>query len=215
MVVGGLLCPRFVGAQASCGIINPGTVDPIQAPIASTTIDMQATAPGNFNFEATPTADSNTVPLVPYTTPPTPEPPTLIVLGGDPSAPSNLQPRILPDGSPYVCHNYVYEQLTGQPSTHELDPDDVTNACSDLNFTPVTYLPHVDQLPDSFPPGTVLQFQNHTGIVGGDGKTVFNYTQPAPHAGIPYGSINQNTAQQIWNKRPYQNSPVKVWTPPE
>lgn len=143
--------------------------------------------------------------------------------------------------NPYVCHNYVAESLTGKQTINTANPEDIVGICTGLGFHPTEIPPDKkNTMPETFPPGTVIQYLNHVGIIGSDGKTLFNYTQAAPEYNVP-AALNQSNPRDLWNKtyrkppevqspwdkftgadaptqpgtvRPYANSPVKIWTPP-
>ncbi len=105
-----------------------------------------------------------------------------------------LGPRY--DDGDYHCYNYVFEQLTGVRSSRALNADDVTNLLR--SFTPQSYKPGT-RLPENYPPGTVLLFAGHIGIVGSDGHTIFNYTKKSPANNIPATLHKSPSANTLWN----------------
>lgn len=105
-----------------------------------------------------------------------------------------LPPRLTdPD---FVCYNYAYEQLTGMPTDRMLSADDVKRLLRKYNRN--VYKPG-SQMPDTFPPGTVLFFNGHVGIVGKDGRTVFNYTAESKENGLPPKLHITPSANNLWN----------------
>jgi hypothetical protein len=106
----------------------------------------------------------------------------------------SLPPRLADDN--YVCYNYAWEQLTGMPTDRMLNADDVKRLLRNYNHN--VYKPG-SQLPDTFPPGTVLFFNGHVGIVGKDGKTVFNYTAESKENGLPPKLHITPSASDVWN----------------
>jgi hypothetical protein len=158
------------------------------------------------------------------------------------SPPLGFPPFADPLPFDYVCHNYVWEQLTGVKSSGSKTPADIAQALGNLNFNPQTFKPG-QSLPPKFPPGTVLQYADHVGIVGSDGTTIFNYTKPNNDYGLPAKLNMSPNANDLWKSSftpkptpapglidrlvggdtpvqpgtstPYANSPVSVWEPPQ
>lgn len=108
----------------------------------------------------------------------------------------SLPPRL--DDDTYVCYNYVYEQLTGQPTTTMLNPEDIKNLLK--AFTKQEYKSGT-KLPDKFPPGTILFLAGHVGIVGQDGQTIFNYTKKSDENKLPATLHQTPSAQTLWQTR--------------
>lgn len=145
-------------------------------------------------------ADGSDIPFTAIDRPPGgggSQPPTFVPPPdmGQPFLP-NLPPRL--DDNNYVCYNYVYEQLTGQPTTTQLDANSIKKLLQDFNKE--VYKPGA-KLPDTFPPGTILFLNGHVGIVGKDGRTVFNYTIKSKDNGMPADLHKSPSAQDLWNTR--------------
>jgi hypothetical protein len=140
----------------------------------------------------------------------------------------NVPPQGLWYGNPlgfeYVCFNYVVEQLTGRKYDRTATWKDVEESAADLGYTPLTFEPG-SCLPSSFPPGTVLIFGGfHTGMVGADGSTLFNYRYKSWNDFSPAALDRYQTAREVretWRTlpnrtqdQPYLSLAVKIFIPP-